>query len=125
MKTDTAQAARWLRWATLACYTGLLLNLFYGVAVYGPVEIAAQLVLWLFFASGLLLVLWGLFKGRKRSYIWLCFILLLYFIAAVQSLFAVNPQTGQLRDTYEVIRLLLIVVGFIVSMLASRGARVT
>lgn len=121
--TYKAKAAIWLRWITLGCYAGLLLNLLYGAIVYGPEGIGAQLVLWLLFSSGLLLVLPGLLKGSRRSYIWLCFILLFYFIAAVQSLFAGNSQTMQVQECYEVIRVALVVAAFVAAMLASRSAK--
>ena len=46
-------------------------------------------ILWLGKLLPLLLFLPGMLRDRLRSYIWLCFVSLLYFIALVERLFAV------------------------------------
>lgn len=51
-------------------------------------------VIWLGKLLPLLIFLPGMLKGNLRSFIWLCFVSLLYFIALVERLFALpgNPQ---------------------------------
>ena len=53
----------------------------------------APWIIWLGKLLPLLIFLPGLLRDRLRSYIWLCFVSLLYFIALVERLFAVpgNP----------------------------------
>ncbi|TXS92204.1 DUF2069 domain-containing protein [Parahaliea maris] len=46
-------------------------------------------VIWLGKLLPLLLFLPGMLRDRLRSYIWLCFVCLLYFIALVERLFAI------------------------------------
>ena len=46
-------------------------------------------IIWLGKLLPLLIFLPGLLRDRLRSYIWLCFVSLLYFIALVERLFAV------------------------------------
>lgn len=105
-----------LRHITLATYFGLLAVLLYWVASFGPDDIAAMLTLWVLVISGLLLVAPGLVKGTKRSYIWLCFILLMYFLFFVVALFSGTVAA------HEVLAMILVVTAFIASMLASRQA---
>lgn len=109
------------RGLTLLCYFTLLAVMLYGSLFFGPEGIGAKLILWLLMSLGLLLVLLGLLAGKQRSYIWLCFILLMYFIYAVQLMFSggsegVSPVAG-----HEIIAMVAIVLGFCTSMIASRG----
>ncbi|MEE4146965.1 MAG: DUF2069 domain-containing protein [Halieaceae bacterium] len=46
-------------------------------------------IIWLGKLLPLLIFLPGLLRDRLRSYIWLCFVSLLYFVALVERLFAV------------------------------------
>lgn len=70
--------------------------------------------LWLVQVVPLLIFLPGLLRDNPRAYIGLCFVLLLYFIKAVEGLF--SPA----RDWLDYALLVLTVILFIVSMLASR-----
>jgi len=83
----------------------------------GPEGIPAKLFLSALFSSGLLLVSVALYHSTRRSYIWLCFVLLFYFTALVQALFAPGEaiQTG-----LEIVLLILTVCCFISAMLAAR-----
>jgi uncharacterized membrane protein len=57
-------------------------------------------------------------RGEPMTHAWLCFLLLMYFLVAVQNLFASN------RDLFDVLRLALIVVVFLSSMMYVRwGSR--
>lgn len=80
----------------------------------GPQGWAAKAVLWLMKISGLLLVLPGVVLGKARSYLWLCFILLMYFLALVLKLFSVTGAW------YDYAGLTLVVTLFITSMMAAR-----
>ena len=70
--------------------------------------------LWLVQMVPLLIFLPGLLRDNPRVYIGLCFVLLLYFIKAVEGLF--TPS----RDWLDYALLALTVTLFIVSMMASR-----
>lgn len=70
--------------------------------------------LWLVQMVPLLIFLRGLLRDNPRVYIGLCFVLLLYFIKAVEGLF--SPA----RDWLDYALLVFTVTLFIVSMLASR-----
>ncbi len=71
-------------------------------------------VLWLTQTLPLLLVLPGLVKKQARSGIWLCFMLMFYFLLLVDDFF-----TGKSRAVYAA--LLFITVGlFVASMLFAR-----
>lgn len=70
--------------------------------------------LWLVQTVPLLIFLPGLLRDNPRVYIGLCFVLLLYFIKAVEGLF--SPA----RDWLDYALLILTVLLFIVAMMASR-----
>lgn len=75
---------------------------------------AAPAVVWFFKLAPLLIVLPGVFQDRLRSMVWLSFVTLLYFLFAVQRLFA---EPGALRGQLE---LVAVVVLFLASMLYVR-----
>ncbi len=111
--------AAW-RGLTLASYAALLAALFYGSWTLGPGDVAARIVLWLLVSSGLLLVLPGLLLRWRRSFQWLCFILLLYFLFCVQAMFA-GPKGQPTASWIEWWALLAIVIAFISAMLTARA----
>ncbi|MEZ5555835.1 DUF2069 domain-containing protein [Haliea sp.] len=69
--------ATWLSWGTLFGQTALSL------ALTQP-----PWIIWLGSLLPLSLFLYGMWHDRLRSFIWLCFVSLLYFIALVERLFA-------------------------------------
>ncbi len=73
-----------------------------------------KLSILLFQALPLLAFLPGMIQNVYRAYSWFCFILLFYFIFAVQSVFST------IREPSDYIFLSLIVLLFVTSMLASR-----
>lgn len=75
--SNTAHLLAWLSW------TGLLLQQVADAVLY-PVP----WIIWVGKLLPLLLFLPGMLKDNLRSYIWLCFVCLLYFIALVERLFA-------------------------------------
>lgn len=98
--------ARKLNWA---CYGGLLLlfavwNLF----------LDGSIKWWLLQTIPLLLVLPGLLKKRQRSYLWLCFILLLYITAGIVDV--MMPTRGWQHGVLAALSLTL----FISAMMTSR-----
>lgn len=106
-----------LRRLSLLFYLLLITTLFLLAFYSGPEGLGAKLVLGVLFNSGLLLIAYSMFKGTKRSYIWLCFILLFYFIAFVQAAFAPSAHLIQLMQYFA---LGLSVMLFVVAMYASR-----
>jgi uncharacterized membrane protein len=62
-------------------------------------------ILWLGKLLPLLLFLPGMLRDRLRSYIWLCFVSLLYFIALVERLFALPGNALAITGTVAVVTL--------------------
>ena len=136
--TSIIQKYHWAHRVTVLSYITLLATMFYGCWQFGPDEWMPKLVLWLLISSGLLLIIKGLLAGKKRSYIWYCYILLMYFIFCVQFLFsggsvakdaanqdAITPGTisqvvQSTAATHEVIAMVAILMGFTSAILASR-----
>lgn len=102
--------ARRLNWV---CYAGLLL-LF---AIWNLFLEGGSLVLWLLQTVPLLLVLPGMLKQRYRSYLWLCFILLIYICASIVDV--MMPARGWQDGVLLVLSLTL----FFSAMMASRWQR--
>lgn len=75
---------------------------------------SAPWVIWLLRLVPLLLFIPGMLADRLRSYIWLCFVCLLYFMSAVLRVFA-QPQ-----DPVTITGLVAIVALFISAMLYVR-----
>ncbi len=74
----------------------------------------APWIIWLLRLVPLLLFIPGMLADRLRSYIWLCFVCLLYFMTAVLRIFAL-PQ-----DPVTITGLVAIVTLFISAMLYVR-----
>ena len=102
------------RWAVQSSYWGLLFLLTVNLALYGPATVAATAVAWLVQTLPLLILLPGLLKGRYRSHIWMCFVVLIYFVAVVPSLFSPGVKV------YDYLMVATTVVLFIGSMLLAR-----
>jgi uncharacterized membrane protein len=106
---------------TISRYGLLLLLLIYIIqtAAIAPLN-------WTMLAIGTLPIIFLLrpvWRGEPMTHAWLCFLLLMYFLVAVQNMFASN------RDLFDVLRLVLIVVVFLSSMMyvrwGSRARRAT
>ncbi len=74
----------------------------------------APWIIWLAVLLPLLIFIPGMMRDNLRSYIWLCFVLLLYFMRLVVTLFA-NP-TGPLG----IVGMIAVVILFIAAMLYVR-----
>lgn len=104
--TRKLEIARKLNWV---CYGGLLLlfavwNLF----------LDGSLKWWLLQTIPLLLVLPGMLKQHQRSYLWLCFILLLYITAGIVDV--MMPTRGWQHGALTALSLIL----FVSAMMTSR-----
>lgn len=76
-RSDKAHLATWLGWA------GLLLT-----QAIDAWQMSVPWIIWLGTILPLLIFLPGMLRDNLRSYIWLCFVSLLYFIVLVVRLFA-------------------------------------
>lgn len=70
--------------ATLLLYFTLLVV----ITISVPLRPAASVTVWLIQVVPLLLFLPGMLKKNWRTFIWLCFLLLLYFLVAVLNIFS-------------------------------------
>lgn len=93
---------------------GFIAVLAYTCLVMPPLGRAPNAIVFLLQLSPLLLVVVGLFRGQYRAYLWLCFILMLYFLFAVNN--AATPDYGRLAY----IELAFIVECFVSAMLYAR-----
>lgn len=103
VKTDIA---RWITWLS---YSGLLLQQALDAYVSG-----APWVIWLVKLAPLALFLRGMLADNLRSFIWVCFVCLGYFMLLVQRLFAAPDSALAIVGTTAV------VVLFVAAMLYVR-----
>lgn len=76
-RSDIARRVTWLSWFVLLLVQ--VVDAWLGQAPW---------IIWLAKIVPLLLFLPGMLKNNLRSYLWLCFVSLLYFLALVERLFA-------------------------------------
>ncbi|QFT55759.1 DUF2069 domain-containing protein [Microbulbifer sp. THAF38] len=95
------------------CYIALLVL----IAARNLFIEGGSLALWLIQTVPLLLVLPGLIKQRYRSYLWLCFILLLYITTSIVDV--MMPTRGWQDGAMVVLSLIL----FFSAMMSSRWHR--
>ncbi len=77
------------RQAALASYFGLL-GLFVGkmiVNLFSGMPLSVAIFFWLFATLPLSIFIPGLRKNNLRTYAWLCFLILMYFLHAVEQAF--------------------------------------
>ena len=90
----------------------LLLSLqTFGIA---RLQLLTRAVLWVVWVLPLLLFLPGLLRGAWKSYLWLCFMILVYFTITVSKLF--DPR----RTPADWLELVAIVVLFVSAMMFAR-----
>ncbi|MCH9690637.1 MAG: DUF2069 domain-containing protein [Gammaproteobacteria bacterium] len=114
--THTSRLAVKLRWArrcNYCCYIGLLV-LFVIWNLFLP---GGSIKWWTLQTVPLLLVLPGLIKQTHRSYLWLCFILLLYLVAGTVEV--MMPSRGWQHGALTLLSFIL----FISAMMTSRWQR--
>ena len=88
MSRDYAPLARWMGILTWLSYV-----LLFGQQVVDAWLTSAPAIIWVGKLLPLLIFLPGMLKDNPRSYIWLCFISLMYFIALVERTFAEPHST--------------------------------
>ncbi|MBE9537674.1 MAG: DUF2069 domain-containing protein [Proteobacteria bacterium] len=101
--SDRVHALTWLSWALL-----------FATQMADAWVYQLPWIIWLGRALPLLIFLPGMLKGNLRSYIWLCFVSLLYFIALVERLVA------QPSDILAALGMLAVVTMFTAAMLFVR-----
>ena len=101
----------------LASLVALLLALLWQFATLPGVPVATRAVLWALVALPLLVFLPGMVRGQWKTYQWLCFVVLLYFMQLSTRLFA--PQATFLHWT----EIALVGILFTSSMLYARWRR--
>ncbi len=101
--TQATWSLSWLAWVTL------FLQQATDALIY---EMPA--IIWFGKLFPLLLFVPGMFRDRLRSFIWLCFVSLLYFVAQVERIFA---QPG---DMATIVGLVAVVTLFCASMMYVR-----
>ena len=97
--------------ATLSCYTVLLILFSLPTVFSVPPQ---PLTIWLLKTAPLLVFWPWLRKDRPRAYLGICFVALLYFIAAVESVFSSAAQWT------HYLNLILICLLFVGAMLSAR-----
>lgn len=75
--SDKAHTLTWLSWAVLL-----------SVQVVDAWQMQLPWIIWIGKILPLLIFLPGMLRENLRSYIWLCFVCLLYFLVLVERLFA-------------------------------------
>ena len=111
MSADGHWAAR-ARWASMLTWSAYVV--LFGQQVIDAWQGGAPWIIWLGKLLPLLLFLPGMLRDNLRSYIWLCFVSLLYFIALVERIFAAHG------DPQVVVGLVAVVVLFCAGMLYVR-----
>lgn len=106
-----AQSARRL---ALASYAGLLVVLTLEVFGIAALEPQSRAFLWAIFCLPLLVFLPGMLRGSWKTYLWLCFVLLVYFTVVVTNLFFPDA------NAFDWTELVLVCVLFLSSMLFGR-----
>jgi len=69
-----------------------------GTMVVDGVQRSVPLPVWVLWFLPLLILVPGMLRDRLRSFVWLSFVTLLYFVAAVQRIFA---EPGSVRAQLE------------------------
>ena len=108
-RTPLKRLADMARWASRAAWSVLLLQ-----QVADAWILRLPWVIWLGKLLPLLIFLPGMMRDNLRTYIWLCFVSLLYFIALVERLFA-RPD-----NPLAIIGMVAVVVLFVAAMLYVR-----
>ena len=106
--------SRRARIVVLICHALLLLLISVDVAGIEQLELGSRAFLWGVWAGPLLVFLPGLIRAAWKSYLWLCFVLLMYFMVVVDRLFQKGASLGAGCE------LLLICAAFVAAMLYAR-----
>lgn len=102
------------RKVVLVSYALLLVMFTYVTVIAPPMERDPNYVTWMMHLLPLLIFLPGMLRGSHRTFIYLCFMLLIYFMLAVANAFL--PEYGW----YPWVEIVLTVVLFVSAMMHSR-----
>ena len=100
--SDKAHVLTWLSWALLLA-----------VQVLDTWMLHQPWIFWLARLLPLLLFLPGMLRDNLRSYIWLCFVSLLYFIALVERLVAQPNNVLSIVGMFSVVTLFIAAMMFV------------
>lgn len=102
------------RRVSLGSYAVLLVVLSLQIFGIEGLEVRARAFFWVIATGPLIVFLPGLLRGTWKTYLWLCFVLLAYFMVAVDVLF--RPGAGAV----DWLQLVLICVLFTTAMFYAR-----
>lgn len=102
------------RKVVFASYILLLLMYTYVSIIVPPMERDANYVVWLMHLLPLIIFLPGMLRSSSRTYIYLCFMLLIYFMLSVANAFL--PEYGW----HPWVEILLLLILFISAMMHAR-----
>jgi len=109
--TLQVRAARQLTlWSLLALVALISMK----IAAISDLEPVSKAVLWCIAALPLLVFMPGLMRGAWKTYLWVCFVLLLYFSVVVTHLFM--PGANVLNW----LQLIMILLAFVAAMMFAR-----
>jgi uncharacterized membrane protein len=114
MTTSHDKLAASSRTVVLVTYVVLLLLFTYTTIIVPPLQREPSYLVLMMHLLPLLLFLPGMLRGNPRSYIKLCFILLLYFMLSVANMFI--PEYGW----YPWLETAVLVVLFVAAMMHAR-----
>jgi len=92
MDAAPARRTEGVRRLALACYCVLLVVLSLQIFGIEGLQLRARGFFWVIAAGPLIVFLPGLLRGTWKTYLWLCFVLLAYFMVTVDVLF--RPGAG-------------------------------
>jgi uncharacterized membrane protein len=98
----------------LFAYFALLLLFFFKTVALPIGGRSPNITMWVIHALPLLMFLPGMLRGNYRSYTWLAFMILMYFLLSVEGVFAPEPSH------YHSLSLVLVVVIFTTCVLIIR-----
>lgn len=108
---------RVLKKIVLICVAAMMLLLSYNTLVSPPIEKLPNPTMWIIQLLPFIILVPGLIRGGHRSYALLCFVVMIYFMAAVINAFT----PGYTWPPY--VEIALIVVIFVAALLYARYVR--
>jgi uncharacterized membrane protein len=109
-----SRRSRGARWISLGAYALLMLLLVVRTAGVETLGLASILTLVGLQLAPLLMLAPGLLRGAHRAYLWLCFVLMLFFLLAVDRIARGGPAT------LDVLEIAVQVTLFVAAMMFAR-----
>jgi uncharacterized membrane protein len=88
MDSPFERRIQWAAWFSMACYFGLLLSFVFKTVIAPMGGREPNFTMLAVHTLPLLLFLPGILRRNQRTYAWLSFLLLLYFVLTVEGLFS-------------------------------------